>query len=127
MVSGWRAWLWLAVALVAGVLLLSALMWLATLLILAAVVVAINLLWLPRVARWLRLPELALAVALLPLLVAGGWLLSGILGAATGVGLWLVCVALPRLALRRLRGQLRTRSRWVGPPREIVADFRQLS
>ena len=75
-------------------------LWLA---IVAAAVLAIALLhlvFLPRLARRVRLSTQGLILLLLPLMAAAGWLVARQpLGSLLGLLLWLVAFALPRLVL----------------------------
>lgn len=105
-ISGWRAALWVVVGLVIVSLVLAAVFWIGVLLAAVALVGWFNLLVLPRVARRLRAPQLVLAIALLPLLAAAGFVLAGLSGVLAGGAVWTVGVALPRAVLWRLRGRL---------------------
>jgi hypothetical protein len=104
--SGWRALLWLLAALLLVSLLLVAVFWIGVLLAVVAAVGWFNLLLLPRLAVRVRIPELVLAVALLPVLAAGGMALAGLSGVVAGCSVWVIGVALPRVALWRLRRRL---------------------
>jgi hypothetical protein len=64
--------------------------------------VVLNLVYLPRAAQRLNLAPAVLAVVLLPVLLGGGWLVSGVQGAAWGAGIWILAIGLPRVAVRRL-------------------------
>src|SRR5260370_40850033 len=109
--SGWRAVVWLLVAVLIAGLLLTVVFWVGVLLAALAVVAWFNLLVLPNVAARLRTPERLLAIALLPLLAAGGLLLGGLSGLAASSAIWAIGVALPRVALWRLRRRLRQSTR----------------
>jgi hypothetical protein len=97
---------------VVGVLLFGAFVLTGVLVVvaLAIVLAALNLLYLPRAAAWLHVRESVLAVALLPLLVAAGLLLSGLVGGAWGAGLWIAAIGLPRRFAQDVRRRLRTSS-----------------
>jgi hypothetical protein len=64
---------------------------------------------LPRLATWLRISPAWLAIALLPLLIAIGALISGVSGGAWGAGLWLAGIGLPRVLVRDVSRRLRQR------------------
>jgi hypothetical protein len=104
--SGWRAALWLLAALLIVGLVLTAVFWIALLLAVLAAVAWFNLLLLPSVAARLRTPELVLAIALLPVLAAGGLASAGLSGVVAGCSVWVVGVALPRAVMWRLRRRL---------------------
>jgi hypothetical protein len=104
--SGWRAVVWLLAAVLLVGLLLAAVFWIGVLLAVAAVVGWVNLVLLPRVAGRVRLPQLVLAMALLPLLAAGGMALAGLSGVVAGGFIWAIGVALPRAVLWRVRRRL---------------------
>jgi hypothetical protein len=104
--SGWRAVLWLLAALLLVSVLLAAVFWIGVLLAVLAAIVWLNLILLPRVAARFRAPELVLAVALLPVLAAGGMALDGVGGVVVGSAGWAIGVALPRVVLWRLRRRL---------------------
>jgi hypothetical protein len=104
--SGWRAALWLVAALLVLSLILAAVFWIGVLLGVLAAVGWFNLLLLPRLSIHLRIPELVLAVGLLPVLAVGGMLLAGVGGVVAGCSVWVLGVALPRAVLWRLRRRL---------------------
>jgi hypothetical protein len=87
-------------------LLIAAFFWLA---VLASVIVAVagfNVLAVPRLARRLRVPEVAIVGVLLVVLAVGGWLVGGPVALAAGVAAWILGVAVPRIVLRRFRRNL---------------------
>jgi hypothetical protein len=104
--SGWRAAVLLVAALLVLSLLLAAVFWIGVLLAIVAAVGWLNLLLLPRLATRVRLPELVLAVGLLPVLGVAGLLLAGGGGVVAGGSVWVLGVALPRAVLWRLRRRL---------------------
>ena len=112
--TGWRAALVLIVGLVLVVVLLTALFWLGLVLAALGVVVWFNLVLLPRLAARLRLRELVLAAALVPVLAAVGLAVAGISGVLVGCSIWVLGVALPRALLWRYRRRLE-RQRQVDP------------
>jgi hypothetical protein len=95
---GWRGYLLLAVALVLAIFLAAVLLWLAVGLAVVAAVAAFNYVYLPVIAARLRLPVLALAGLLLPLLLLLGWAVAGQTGLLWAGALWVGGVAAPRLA-----------------------------
>lgn len=101
--SGWRAAIAVVVALLVLAVLLTALFWLGVLLAALAVVAWLNIFLLPNFAARSHIPELVLAVALLPIMAAAGLGLSGTTGLIVGSALWLLGVAFPRALLWRLR------------------------
>jgi hypothetical protein len=99
------------------------------LLVLALVVglAVLNLIYLPRAAIWLRMPVDWLALILIPFMVLAGFVVSGVEGAAWGIGIWLVAFGLPRAIGRDLirRGRRRAEASlgyYVVPPRPPTAD-----
>jgi hypothetical protein len=125
-VTGWRAALLLVVGLVVLAALLIALFWLGLGLAALAVVVWFNLGLLPRLAARLRVRELVLAAALMPLLAAAGLALAGTGGLVAGCAIWLLGVALPRALLWRFRRRLERQRQLdpnLQPVRVIDADF----
>lgn len=106
-ISGWRAAALLILGLLVVSLLLAAVFWIGVLLAILALVGWVNLLLLPGLALRLRVPQLVLAIALLPLLAAAGLAVAGTGGVVAGCCVWAVGVALPRAALRRLRRRVR--------------------
>jgi hypothetical protein len=105
--SGWRAVLLVLAALLLVSLLLVAVFWIGVLLAVLAAVGWFNLLLLPRLAVRLRVPAVALAIGLLPLLGGGGLALAGLSGVVAGCSVWAIGVALPRVVLWRLRRRIR--------------------
>ena len=105
--SGWRATLLVLAALVVLGLLLTALFWLGLLLAALGAVIWFNLFVLPRVSRRTRIPEVALAAALLPISAAVGLGVAGTGGLIAGATVWLLGVAVPRGLLWRMRRRLR--------------------
>jgi hypothetical protein len=103
--SGWRALLALVFLLVVVSLLLVAAFWFGVLLAAVGAVVWLNLQLLPRLSVRLRVPQLVLALSLLPVLAAVGLALGGGGGLMAGCSLWVLGVALPRAALRWLRSR----------------------
>jgi hypothetical protein len=78
-----------------------------------AVVLVLNLVYLPRAAQRLRLTPALLAVLLLPLFMAVGWaLVREVQGAAWGAGVWILSIGLPRVAIRRLAYRLTSSAAW---------------
>ncbi|HEY2594775.1 MAG TPA: hypothetical protein VGK33_12820 [Chloroflexota bacterium] len=112
--TGWRAALAIVAALVVIGLLIMAFFWLAVLASAIAAVAAFNVLAVPRLARRLHVPELAIVGALLVVLAAGGWLLGGPVAVAGGVAAWLIGVVVPRVVLRRYRQNLAVTHRGNG-------------
>jgi len=109
--SGWRATIILVAGLVVLALLLTALFWLGILLAVLAAVAWFNIFLLPRLAYRTRIPELVLAVALLPISAAAGLGLAGTSGIVAGCSIWVLGVALPRVVMWRLRRRLSRRTR----------------
>jgi len=125
-ISGWRAGVVLAVGLVLACLLVFALFWVGVLLVACGVVAWFNLMLLPRVARRLRVPEMALAIGLLPLLGIVGFVVGAVSGLAAGIAIWAIGVALPRglvRYLRRRRLAQESANASLGQVRIIDADF----
>jgi 4-hydroxybenzoate polyprenyltransferase len=108
--SGWRAALAILLALVFVGLLLTAIFWLAIAVAVLIGVAALNWVALPRLALRLHVPDVALALALLVPLAAGGLVLAGVTGAAEGAAIWLLGVAAPRALLWRFRRRLAQRA-----------------
>ena len=108
--SGWRLALGLVLAALFALLVLSTILWLAALLAVVVAVAWLNLVFLPRMARRLRLPRLVLDVVCLALLGAVGWLLGGTTGLAAGAIGWGLGVGAPRLLGWRMRRRLRDRT-----------------
>jgi hypothetical protein len=104
--SGWRALVWLLIGLLVIGLLLTVLFWAGVLLAVIAAAAWFNLVLLPRVAARLRMNQLVLVIALLPVLGGGGLALGGLNGLAAGGVVWLAGVALPRGLMWRLRRRL---------------------
>ncbi|MBV9579240.1 MAG: hypothetical protein JO057_11695 [Chloroflexi bacterium] len=123
LLSGWRAALVVLVALVVVALLLTAFFWLAVVAGVIAGVAAFNLLAVPRLARRLRVPELAIVASLLVVLAVGGFLVGGPVAAAAGTVAWLVGVLGPRLVLRRFRQQLELAELRTQSGRPVVVDL----
>jgi hypothetical protein len=72
-----------------------------------AVVLVLNLVYLPRAAQRLNSTPALLAVVLLPLfMAAGGVLVREVQGATWGAGVWVLSIGLPRVAVRRLARRL---------------------
>jgi hypothetical protein len=67
-----------------------------------AVLVVLNLVYVPRAALRLNTTPALLAVMLLPVFLAVGALVRGVEGAAWGAGVWILSIGLPRVAVRRL-------------------------
>ena len=101
--SGWRATVAISVALLVLVLLLTALFWLGVLLATVAAVAWLNIFLLPSVSARTHIPQLILAVALMPILAAIGYGLGGTVGLIAGSLVWIAGVAAPRAVLWRLR------------------------
>ena len=74
--TGWRATLAIVAVLVLLAVLLVAFFWLAVLASVIAAVAAFNVLLVPRIARRLGIPELAIVGGLLVILLGGGWLVG---------------------------------------------------
>jgi hypothetical protein len=85
------------VVIAALALLALAALWLILVLLAAGGVLWLNLVIVPRLTRRLRVPRVALEVAVLLALGAAGWLLGGTTGLALGALAWLVGIGLPRL------------------------------
>jgi hypothetical protein len=86
-------------------LLLAVVAALTGLLVVIALVVCLavlNLVYLPRAARRLRIPAGWLALTLIPFMILIGVVVDGIEGAAWAIGLWLVAIGLPRAIGRDL-------------------------
>lgn len=109
--SGWRAGLLVIAAVIIVALLLTALFWVGVLLAALAAVAWLNIFLLPNVSRRTRIPELILALALLPIAAAIGLGLAGTGGIIAGCCIWVLGVAGPRLAMLRMRRRLRAYSR----------------
>lgn len=109
--SGWRAGLLVIAAVIIVALLLTALFWLGVLLAALAAVAWLNIFLLPNVSRRTRIPELILAIALLPIAAAIGLGLAGTGGIIAGCYIWVLGVAGPRLAMLQMRRRLRAYSR----------------
>ena len=104
--TGWRAVVWVLIGLLALAALLAAAVWLATLVLVVGAAAWLNLVVLPRLARRLRLPRLALDVVGLAAILALGWLAGRTAGVAVAAGVWLVGVGLPRAFGWQLRSRL---------------------
>jgi hypothetical protein len=115
--SGWRAVLALVLALAVLVLLIAVALWIAVALTVVGAILWLNLVFLPRFARGLHVPVLALELTCLPLLGGIGWLLGGPTGAVFGALAWLAGIGAPRLVGRRLRARLRSAT---SPPGTII-------
>jgi hypothetical protein len=123
-ITGWRAVVWLLVALLVVASLLAAVVWLAVLAAVIALVVWFNLLLFPRLAARLRVPQLVAAIGLLAAFVVGGLLLAGLNGVGAGCAAWLIGVAVPQVVLWRLRESLHSRLSRPERTREIDVAFR---
>jgi hypothetical protein len=99
-ITGWRAAVVLVIGLLLIALLVTALFWVAILLAALGAVAWFNMRLLPDIARRVRVRELVLAAALLPVLALAGLALAGSSGIIAGCSVWLVGVALPRGLLR---------------------------
>jgi hypothetical protein len=106
-VTGWRAVVALLIVLGLAALLIALAVWVAIALAVVGAVLWLNLVLLPRLARRLRVPGLALQLLCLPFLGGLGWLAGGPKGAAFGALAWLAGIGVPRLAGRHLRARLR--------------------
>jgi hypothetical protein len=113
-VTGWRAAVALLIVLAVVVLLVAIALWVAIALGVIAAVLWLNLVLLPRLARRLHMPGLALELICLPLLGGAGWLLGGPTWAALAALTWLAGIGLPRLAGRRLRARMRSAAQRPG-------------
>jgi hypothetical protein len=110
MFTGWRATALVLLALVVVALLLTALFWIGVLIAALAVVAWFNIFLLPSIAFRTRIPQLLLALALLPIAAAAGLGLAGTGGLVAGCAIWVLGVALPRAALWRLRKRFAERN-----------------
>jgi hypothetical protein len=119
--SGWRLGLALVVGVLFALLVLTTLLWFAALLAIVMAVAILNLVLLPRVARRLRIPRLALDLACLALLAGAGWLLAGTTGLVAGAIGWLVGIGAPRLVAHRLRDRVQVTASTQGEILELEA------
>lgn len=125
--SGWRAAVVVAITLLVLAVLLTALFWLGVLVAALAVVAWFNIFLLPNIAWRSHIPELVLAVALLPIMAAAGLGLAGTTGVIGGSGLWLLGVAFPRGLIWRLRRRVRhhlSNSQELRTTRVVETTFR---
>jgi hypothetical protein len=102
----------LLLAVVAAVVLVTlavVLSWLFFVFAVVAALTVLNLVYLPRAAARVHVPIVWLVMALLPLMLAGGALLSGLSGAAWGIGLWVAAIGVPRVVARDLVRRARRR------------------
>jgi ABC-type uncharacterized transport system permease subunit len=107
--TSFRGALWGLVAIGVLITIVAAL---TGLLVIVAVVVSLavlNLVYLPRAARWMGLRAGWLALILLPLTLAVGFIATGFNGAAWAAGLWLVAIGAPRLAGHEMSRRIRRR------------------
>jgi hypothetical protein len=118
--SGWLATLVVIAALVVVALLLTALFWLGIILAALAAVIWFNFFVLPKIATRTRIPQLVLAAALLPIAAAVGLGLAGTSGAIAGATVWLLGVALPRALLWRMRRRLRQAQIHTDKPVRVI-------
>src|SRR5216683_2103152 len=107
----------LIVSLVLAGLVLAVVAALTGLVIVLALVVALavlNVVYLPRAARTLRLPAGWLALMLIPFMILAGVVVGGIEGAGWAAGIWLVAIGLPRVIghdlVRRVGKRIEARS-----------------
>ena len=119
-ITGWRVAVVLLLGLALLALLIAVAVWVALALVVVGAVVWLNLVLLPRLARRLHVPGLALELSLLPVLAGPGWLIRGPTGAALGAVAWLAGIALPRLVGRRLRARIRSAA--SGPSSVIIVE-----
>ena len=107
--TSFRGALWGLVAL--GVLITVVAAFTGLLLIVAVVVglAVLNLVYLPRAATRVRLRAGWLALILLPLMIAVGFIASGYEGVAWAAGLWIVAIGAPRLVGHQVATRIRER------------------
>ena len=82
---------------------------------------ALNLLYLPRVARLLRIPVNWLAAALLPVALLIGAAAAGQAGAAWGAGWWVAAVGVPRAIGLELARRVRRRIAAAQPYYDVAS------
>ncbi len=124
-ISGWRAALGVVAGLVILSLLFAAVFWIGVLLAALALAGWFNLFLLPSLALRLRIPQLAVAIALLPVLGIGGLALGGVSGVVAGCSVWILAMALPRVVLWYLRRRLSRRGNMtLTQERVIEARYR---
>jgi hypothetical protein len=105
--TGWRAVFALAIGLAILIMLVVVALWVAIAIGVLGAVLWLNLVLLPRLARRLFVPVLALELACLPLFTGVGYLIGRPAGAALGCLAWLAGIGVPRLVRRRLRARVR--------------------
>jgi hypothetical protein len=99
-ITGWRALPLALIAMAVLAVLALFLLWLAVAAAAVVGLVVFQLVYLPRIARRLRLAPWLLALVLLPLCVFVGWLALGeATGPLAGAGAWALLVAAPRVAV----------------------------
>lgn len=89
----------LLVSLLVVGLVLAVIAALTGLLLVVALVVGLtvlNVVYLRRLAVWLRLPVAWLVVVLIPVMVLVGFVLGGVAGGLWGLGIWAAAIGLPR-------------------------------
>jgi hypothetical protein len=92
-----------------GVAVVAALTGFVLVLALAVGLGALNLVYLPRIARVLRIRAGWLALMLIPFMILAAAIAGGVEGAAWGAGIWLVAIGLPRALGRDLVRRVRRR------------------
>jgi 4-hydroxybenzoate polyprenyltransferase len=120
----------LIVSLVLVGLLLVVIATLTGLLVVLALVVGLavlNVVYLPRAAKRLRLPVRWLALMLIPFMTLAGVVVDGVEGAGWGAGVWLLAIGLPRAIgrdlIRRTRRRIEARLGYYDvQPRSATAD-----
>ena len=87
---------------------------------------ALNLIYLPRLARQLRISAGWLAMALFPVMLLIGGLAGGVEGAGWAAGVWVVAVGLPRAIgfelARRVRRRIAASQPYFDVPSRVVVD-----
>jgi len=107
--TSFRGALWGLVAIGVLIAIVAALTGLLLIVALVVSVAVLNLVYLPKAARRLRIPARWLALTLLPVMVSIGFIATGYAGAAWAAGLWIVAIGMPRVVGRQLTQRVRQR------------------
>lgn len=114
-IEGWRVLTLLFGLVFVGVVLTIAVFWIGVALIGLVGLGLLHLVYLPRVAGWLRVSVWVVVGLLLPVLAGLGWWVAGEpVGALWGVGAWAIGFGLPRVALGRLASRVRVAAARAG-------------
>ena len=123
-VTGWRAVVLLLFACALAMALVFTLLWAAILVAVLGLVFWLNVAFIPRLARRLRVSRWMLDLFVLVALCAGGWLLSGVNGTIAGAVVWIGGIGAPRAIGAWLRQRVRYEAASRGQIIEVIGDAR---